>query len=156
MKFTLLNVGKTDKDIEKLNSEYIKRINKYIHFWHDFVILSKSTNKLSPSEVKKLEGEIIRKKINKADYIILLDEKGVQLTSTDFAGFIQKIMGSGKKNIVFITGGAYGFSDSLYNIADMKLSLSQMTTTHQLIRLFFTEQLYRALTIIKGHPYHND
>lgn len=156
MKITLLNVGKTDsKALETLNAEYIKRINRFIAFEHKFVIPPKNISKYKPEQVKKLEGELILKNSTEADLIILLDEKGAEYTSVEFSGFIQKIMNRGIRSVYFVTGGAYGFSSEVYEKASQKLSFSRMTTTHQLIRLMFSEQLYRAFTIIKGHPYHN-
>ncbi len=157
MKITALHVGKTDnKYLEVLIQDYIPRINRHVNFGHDFVMVSKSTAKLKPEEVKKIEGEGILKKMSQADYIILLDEHGKQYSSVSFANHLQKLMNCGYKNIYFITGGAFGFSKEVRDKANELLSLSSMTTTHQLIRLFFTEQIYRAITILHNHPYHNE
>ncbi len=156
MNISLLNVGKTDnKALELLIDDYIKRINRFVKYKHDFIIPPKNIGKLKPEQVKKLEGELILKYCFDTDYIILLDEKGESYTSVEFSNFIQKTMNKGYKSIVFVTGGAYGFSQPVYQRANEMISFSKMTTTHQLIRLFFSEQLYRAFTIIKGHPYHN-
>jgi 23S rRNA (pseudouridine1915-N3)-methyltransferase len=156
MKLTLLCVGKTDnKHLENLLSEYTKRLSKFIRFQIEYIV-PRNTSKLQPNEMKRAEGSFILQKTEKADFIVLLDEQGVTYTSQQFAKQLQKYMNAGYRHIVFVVGGAYGFSDEVYNKADAKLSLSKMTTTHQLIRLFFTEQLYRAFTILKGHPYHNN
>jgi len=157
MKITALHVGKTDdKNLEALIQEYIPRIKRYVNFWHDFVTVSKNTGKLKPEEIKKIEGELLLKKMSIADYVILLDEHGRQYTSISFSTHLQKLMNTGYKNIFFVSGGAYGFSDDVKMKANEFLSLSSLTTTHQLVRLFFTEQLYRAITILNNHPYHNE
>lgn len=156
MKITLLNVGKTDsKSLESLIKDYIIRTNRFISLTHEFVLPPKNIGKFKPEQVKKTEGELILKYFTPSDFVILLDEKGTEYTSVEFAGFIQKSMNKGFKNIIFVIGGAYGFSEAVYQRANHKVSFSKMTTTHQLIRLIFSEQLYRAFTIIKGHPYHN-
>ena len=157
MKFTLLNVGKTDNaNLKNLVGEYSVRINRFVPFQQDFITPSKNISKMKPDEVKRAEGELILKKADNADCLILLDEKGKQFSSLDFAQYLQKLLNSGMKNLMFVSGGAYGFSPAVYQRANDKISLSQMTTTHQLIRLIFTEQLYRAFTIINNHPYHNE
>jgi 23S rRNA (pseudouridine1915-N3)-methyltransferase len=157
MKITALHVGKTEnKSLEGLIQEYMPRINRYINFWHDFVMVPKNTGKLKPTDVKKTEGELILKKLESADYVILLDEHGKHYTSSAFAGHMQQLMNIGYKNIFFVTGGAYGFSDEVKKRGNELISFSSFTTTHQLIRLFFTEQLYRAFTILNNHPYHNE
>lgn len=157
MKMCLLNVGKTDnKFLESLNADYIARINHFISFTHDFIIPPKNIKKYKPSQVKKIEGDLILKKCSEADYMILLDENGKEFSSVEYSKFIQKTMNRGCRNVIFVTGGAYGFSEEVYSRADEKISMSKMTTTHQLIRLLFSEQLYRAFTIINNHPYHNE
>lgn len=156
MNISLLNVGKTDsKELEVLIEDYTKRINRFVTFKYDFIITPKNIGKYKPEQVKIIEGDLILKRFSNSDYIILLDEKGKSFTSVEYSNFIQKTMNKGFRNIVFVTGGAYGFSQAVYDRADEIISFSKMTTTHQLIRLFFSEQLYRAFTIIKGHPYHN-
>ncbi len=156
MKITLLNVGKTEsKCLNELIDDYIVRINRFVGFKFEFIQAPKNIGKLKPEQVKKLEGELILKKSMPADYIILLDEGGKQFNSVGFSEFMQKKMNRGIGHLLFVTGGAYGFSKEVYDRCNEKLSLSSMTTTHQLIRLLFTEQLYRAFTIIHGHPYHN-
>jgi 23S rRNA (pseudouridine1915-N3)-methyltransferase len=156
MKITALHVGKTDnKNLEALIQEYIPRINRHIQFGQEFVVVPKALSKLKPEELKKAETNLLMKKLTDADYIVLLDERGKQYSSTAFADFLQKLMNSGVKSVFFVSGGAYGFSKEMYEKSNDLLSLSAMTTTHQLIRLFFTEQLYRAITILNNHPYHN-
>ena len=157
MKIILLNTGKTDSnELNKLISIYEKRLSRFLPFEIQYVQTPKNAGRIKPAELKRQEGELLLQKINDADYIILLDEKGKQFTSNEFAQFLQGQMNKGIKKIIFISGGAYGFSEELYQKAHVKLSISKMTTTHQLIRLFFTEQLYRAFTIINNHPYHNN
>ena len=157
MKITLICVGKTDSNnLEAMLSDYAKRINKFIDFKLDCIIPPKNRSKLQPLDVKKAEGELILKKIERASYLILLDEKGKRYTSINFANQVQKYMNTGCKHLYFIVGGAFGFSEAVYKAADGKLSLSDMTTTHQLIRLFFSEQIYRAFAILNRHPYHNE
>ncbi len=157
MKVVFLNVGKTgSNELKRLIEDYEKRLSKYIPFEIQYTQVIKNAGKLKPFELKKLEGEFLLRKMVDADFIILLDEKGIEYTSGEFAQFLQGQMNKGLKKIMFITGGVYGFSEEIYKKADARLSLSKMTTTHQLARLFFTEQLYRAMTILKGHPYHNN
>lgn len=157
MKLTLLNVGKTDNvHLNKLIEDYSIRINRFVSFQHDFVLPPRNISKLKPEDVKRVEGELLLKKLEYADYAVLLDERGKHFSSTDFAQFLQKVFNSGPKNIFFVTGGAFGFSPAVYQNVNNMISLSAMTTTHQLVRLMFTEQLYRAFTIMNNHPYHNE
>jgi 23S rRNA (pseudouridine1915-N3)-methyltransferase len=157
MKISLLNVGKTENGhLQSLIDDYCVRINRFASFQFDFILPSKNNSKLTPDEVKKSEGEMILKKLENVDCVILLDEKGKQFTSVAFAQYLQRIFNSAPKKITFVTGGAYGFSQPVYNRANEMISLSSMTTTHQLVRLVFAEQIYRAFTIIKNHPYHNE
>jgi 23S rRNA (pseudouridine1915-N3)-methyltransferase len=157
MNIILLNTGKTESDsLKKMLEEYASRINHFVNFSVENVLQPNTVGKFKAEEVKRIEGDLLLKKLTKADYIILLDEKGKKYNSVNFARFLQKLFNSGIKNIYFVTGGAYGFSAQVYEKANELLSISDMTTTHQLIRLFFTEQLYRALTIINNHPYHNE
>lgn len=157
MKLTLLNIGKTDTTCmrEGIN-DYSKRINHFIDFSVVDLAVKKVSKKESPQQLLKREGEILEKALKKSQIIVLLDEKGREYSSRDFAGWLEKMMNQGVKQISFVTGGAYGFSKDLYKVADYKFSLSKMTFTHQMVRLLFAEQLYRAFTIIKGIPYHND
>jgi 23S rRNA (pseudouridine1915-N3)-methyltransferase len=157
MKLTLLNVGKTESVyLEKLIEDYSVRINRFIPFQQDFTLPPKNISRLKPDEVKKTEGELLLKKLESYDYVILLDEKGKQFSSATFAQYLQKTFNAAPKKIAFVTGGAYGFAPAVYNRSNDMISLSAMTTTHQLVRLYFTEQLYRAFTIISNHPYHNE
>jgi len=157
LKIKLLVVGKTDEiALSELINKFEKRIKSFVGF--DLQILPdiKNTKNLSGKEQKSKEGQIILSKLHPSDRVILLDEKGKEMPSVEFAGFLQKNMNSGIKNLVFIIGGPYGFSQAVYQRAKQKISLSQMTFSHQLIRLIFLEQLYRAFSIIHHHPYHNE
>lgn len=156
MKIELWVVGKTAfKYLEEGISVYEKRLKHYVHF--DLVVLPDIKNPpLSTEALKTKEGELILAKLTKDDYLILLDEKGKQMTSMDFSSFIEQQQVNAVKRIVFQIGGAFGFSDAVYARANRELSLSKMTFSHQMIRLFFVEQLYRAFTIIKGEKYHNE
>ena len=157
MKITFLTFGKSNFPFVKEGMElYEKRISHFVQYERVEINALNNTNSLSKKEIKEKEGEAILKKIHPSDEVILLDEKGQRFTSLKWAEFIGKRLDSGSKNLVFVTGGAYGFSPQVYERADSKLSLSDMTFSHQIIRLFFCEQLYRALTIIKGIPYHNE
>lgn len=155
MKIKLIVVGKTDDGyIKKGVEEYVKRLKHYIQF--EIIVINdvKTGKKTNETIQKQLESELIISKIEKSDYIILLDEKGVEYNSVEFSSFIQKRMNSGM-NIVFIVGGPFGFSDTLYEIANSKIALSRLTFSHQMVRLFFTEQLYRSFTILRGEKYHH-
>jgi 23S rRNA (pseudouridine1915-N3)-methyltransferase len=155
MEIKLVVVGKTkNKELISLVGNYIKRIN----FFNKFQIIevnSVKTKKNNSDEIKKIECENILKKIKKNDLFFLLDEKGKNYNSREFADFL-KVRFQESKTIVFVIGGAFGFSKDLYNKSKGLISLSKMTFSHQIIRLFFTEQLYRAFTILNNHPYHND
>ena len=155
MQIKLIVVGKTkNKELIILIEKYVKRIN----FFNNFKIIevnSSKTKKNNASEIKKFESENILKKIKKNDLLFLLDEKGKNYDSRKFAEFL-KIKFQESKTIVFVIGGAFGFSKDLYCKSVGLISLSRMTFSHQIIRLFFTEQLYRAFTILNNHPYHND
>jgi 23S rRNA (pseudouridine1915-N3)-methyltransferase len=156
MKVKLLMVGKTkEKYINEGFSLYKKRISHYLAFEEHSIDGLKKTKNLSPSEVKTLEAEMILKNLKPNDTVVLLDENGNVLSSTGFADFLQQQMVAGKKQLVFIIGGAYGFAEEVYKRADHKISLSKMTFSHQIIRLIFAEQFYRAMTILKNEPYHN-
>lgn len=156
MKITLIALGKTDnKNLELLMSDYIKRLGFYISFEKVIIPDIKNAKNLSENLQKKAEGEEILKKVSTSDHLILLDEEGKTYSSIDFAEFLQKKMNSGLRNLIFVIGGPYGFSEEVYERANSKLSLSSMTFSHQMVRLFFIEQLYRAFTIIKNEPYHH-
>lgn len=157
MKITLLQTGKTtDKNILELVDLYANRIRKYTAF--DIVTLPeiKNTKNMPVAEQKAKEGSRILQTITDDDYVILLDERGKEQKTMEFSGALEKMFFLPKKRIVFVIGGPWGFSDSVYSRADNKMSLSKMTFPHQLVRLLFLEQLYRAFTIIKGEPYHHE
>jgi len=155
VKIVFLNIGLTDsKNLLTLVNDYESRIIRFVNFQIEYIVPPRSFGKLKPTALKRAEGELILKKIESGSRVILLDEAGKQFSSQEFAHYLQRELMN--KTIYFVTGGAYGFSDEVYSRADEKISLSNMTTTHQLIRLFFTEQLYRAFTILKNHPYHNE
>lgn len=157
MNIELVVVGKTDmKEVEALVTMYSKRINHYVKFAITTLADVRNTRKLSEAEQKRLEGEQILKLINDSDHLMLLDEYGAELRSIEFADMLQRRMSAGTKRLVFVIGGPYGFSDAVYQRANSKLSLSKMTFSHQIVRAIFTEQLYRAFTILKNEPYHHE
>lgn len=157
MKITLLTVGKTeDKYLKEGIDIYLKRLKHYIPFQILELPELKNTKSLSKDQQKNKEAELIFKNIQSTDHVILLDENGMELTSKKFSVYLNKKMVGGQQHLVFIIGGPYGFSEEVYNRSNDTLSLSQMTFSHQMIRLFFTEQLYRAYTILKGEPYHHE
>jgi 23S rRNA (pseudouridine1915-N3)-methyltransferase len=157
MKITFLTIGKTEDNYIKEGIEkYIKRLKHYIKFEMIEIPELKNTKSLSEDQQKIKEAELISKNLINTDYIILLDERGIELSSTQFAGSLNKKMLSSVQHVVFIVGGPYGFDNSLLTKANEKLSLSKMTFSHQMVRLFFVEQLYRAFTILKGEPYHHE
>lgn len=156
MKITFLTVGKTEDAYLKDGIEkYIKRLKHYTKLVIVEIDELKNTKALSQEQQKAKEAELILKKITSTDHVILLDEKGMELSSQQFAGYIDKKAIGAVNSLVFIVGGPYGFDASVYARANDKLSLSAMTFSHQMVRLFFIEQLYRAYTIIKGEPYHH-
>jgi len=157
MKITLLTVGKTtSSNLIKLQEDYQNRLKFYIPFELVVIPEMKNTKNLSVSEQVEKEADLILKQLEPNDEIILLDEKGKQFTSVRFSEFISKKMLSSIKRTVFVVGGPYGFSERVYNRANSMVSLSAMTFSHQMIRLIFVEQLYRAMTILKGEPYHHE
>lgn len=156
MKITLLAIGKTDnKHLLSLMEDYSKRLGFYISFEWEIIPDIKKAKNMSESLQKKAEGDEILKRIISSDTLILLDEKGKTYTSEKFSEYLQKKMNSGLKNLVFVIGGPYGFSEEIYDRANGKISLSSMTFSHQMVRLFFIEQLYRAFTILRNEPYHH-
>ena len=156
MKIIFLVVGKTNESwLNAGIAEYQKRLQYYASFSLD-VVADVKAGKRSADELKKLEGEAIFYALEPTDKVILLDENGAQHTSRQFAAEMQKWMNAAPKRLVFVVGGAFGFADEVLQRAEGKLSLSKMTLTHQMIRPFFVEQLYRAFTILKGEKYHND
>jgi len=156
MKITFLSVGKTEDAYLKDGIEkYVKRLKHYTKLAIIEIDELKNTKALTQEQQKTKEAELILKKITPTDHVILLDEKGMELTSQQFAAWIDKKNIGSVSSLVFIVGGPYGFDASVYARANDKLSLSAMTFSHQMVRLFFIEQLYRAYTIIKGEPYHH-
>lgn len=157
MRINLVCMGKTDdKEIANLVKYYQNRLPKYWNFEVLEIADVKNAKNLSPDLVKKEEGKLFLNLIENSDTVVLLDEKGKQFTSREFATKIDTWMSSSVKKVVIIVGGAYGFSAEMYERANEKMSLSKMTFTHQMIRLFFVEQIYRADQILQGKPYHND
>ncbi len=157
MKITLLLTGKTDqKYLAEGISNYAKRIKAYINFNIITIPANKKHNSLQAEQRKEKEGQFIIPHMQKSDFCVLLDERGKKLDSKAFAKFMEERMNRSTKSLLFIVGGAWGFSNEVYEKAHMKLSLSPMTFSHQLTRLIFMEQLYRAFTIIHNQPYHND
>jgi 23S rRNA (pseudouridine1915-N3)-methyltransferase len=157
MKIKLLAIGKTDdKNLQTLIETYQKRLKHYINFELEIIPDIKNVKNLSESQQKEKEGELILKKLTSTDALILLDEKGKEFRSINFSTYLQKKMNSGIKQLVFVIGGPYGFSDSIYKKSADKISLSKMTFSHQMIRLFVVEQIYRAFTILKNEPYHHE
>ncbi len=156
MTIKLLAIGKTDSNtLQQLISEYKNRLKHYIRFELETIPDIKNVKNLSELHQKEKEGEYILKKMSPTDILILLDENGKQFSSIDFSKYLQKKMNSGIKQLVFVIGGPYGFSDAVYEKAQGKISLSKMTFSHQMVRLFFAEQLYRAFTILANEPYHH-
>jgi len=157
MKIALLQIGKTsEKYISEGVAEYSGRIRKYTGFEIITIPDLKFTKNIPVPEQKLKEGNKICKMLYPEDWVVLLDEKGKELSTIEFSEQLNKIFLLSRKRIVFVVGGPYGFSAEVYNRADMKLSMSRMTFSHQLVRLLFTEQLYRVLTVIKGDPYHHE
>jgi 23S rRNA (pseudouridine1915-N3)-methyltransferase len=156
MKIKLIAIGKTDsKDLQPLIEEYSKRLSFYVSFNFEIIPDIKNAKNLSKKQQKIAEGNELLKRIEKSDTIIILDEKGKTFSSVEFSVFLQKKMNSGLKNLIFIIGGPYGFSEEIYQRANTKISLSTMTFSHQMVRLFFIEQLYRGFTILRNEPYHH-
>ena len=157
MNIELIVVGKTDmKEVEALVAMYTKRLNHYVKFAITPLADVRNTKNLSAAEQKRMEGEAILRLVTDSDHLMLLDEHGLELRSIEFADLLQKRMSAGTKRLVFVIGGPYGFSDAVYQRANSKLSLSKMTFSHQIVRAIFTEQLYRAFTILKNEPYHHE
>jgi len=156
MKAILLLIGKTDeKYLNEGISKYKTRISRYMPFEMDIIPDLKNSKNLPETQQKQKEGELLLKKIQPGDFVVLLDENGKHRSSVDFASWLNSIFIMSYKRIVFIIGGPYGFSQDVYKTANSKISLSKMTYSHQMVRLIFTEQFYRAHTILKGEPYHH-
>ena len=157
MNIELIVVGKTDsKEVNALVENYTKRINFYNKFNITYLPDIRNSKNLSESQQKTAEGEAILRLIDDSDRVVLLDEKGSEFRSVEYAEWLQKRMNSGIRRLVFVIGGPYGFSDAVYQRANSKISLSKMTFSHQIVRAIFTEQLYRAFTILKNEPYHHE
>lgn len=157
MNIKLLAIGKTDnKALQSLIDDYTRRLSFYIKFELDIIPDIKNAKNLSEPQQKEKEGELILAKIGATDQLILLDENGKTFSSVGFSAELQKKMNSGVKTLVFVIGGPYGFSDAVYAKAQGRISLSAMTFSHQMVRLFFIEQVYRAFTILRGEPYHHN
>lgn len=157
MKITLLTVGRTDKDWVRQGLDiYVSRLKHYIPFAMLEIPELKNVSSLTKDQIKTREGELILKNIRPTDDVILLDERGRQYTSVELARLLQDKISYVGKDIVFVIGGAYGFSEAVYSRADSKMSLSKMTFSHQMVRAIFAEQIYRAFAIMKGEPYHHE
>ncbi len=157
MKIVLVVVGKTSTPyISSAVEEYAKRVNRYVPFEIVTVPDLKTSKALSEDSQKQREGSAILAALQPGDHVVLLDERGREMTSREFSAEIDRRMIQGLKRLVYVVGGPYGFAKEVYDRADGKLSLSRMTFTHEMIRLFFTEQIYRAMTIMRGEPYHHD
>ncbi|MDF2156235.1 23S rRNA (pseudouridine(1915)-N(3))-methyltransferase RlmH [Algoriphagus sp. CAU 1675] len=157
MQIKVLAIGKTDHPaIEELIREYSNRLGHYIRFELEIIPDLKNTKSLSQTAQKEKEGELILKKLSPSDELILLDERGKSFSSLEFSEYLQKKMNSGLKQLIFVIGGPFGFSEAVYARCNGKISLSKMTFSHQMIRPFLTEQLYRAFTILRNEPYHHE
>lgn len=156
MNIKLIAIGKTDNNqLQMLIDDYQKRLSFYIKFDLEIIADIKNVKNLSELQQKEKEGELILSKITSTDHLILLDENGKNFSSLEFSEELQKKMNSGIKTLVFVIGGPYGFSEAVYQKAHSKISLSKMTFSHQMVRLFFIEQLYRGFTILRNEPYHH-
>lgn len=156
MQITVIAIGKTDSImLSQLIAVYGKRLSHYIKFEFNLIPDLKNSKNLSEKIQKEKEGELILNQIQPSDIVVLLDERGKQYSSTEFAQFLQKKMNSGIKKLILVIGGPYGFSDKVYQRSNDKLSLSRMTFSHQMVRLFLVEQVYRGFTILRNEPYHH-
>ena len=156
MTIKLLGIGKTDDPaLQELTDVYVKRLQFYNKFEQELIPDLKKVKNLDENQQKQKEGELLLSKIASSDFVVLLDERGKQYTSVEFSEFLQKRLNSGVKQLIFVIGGPYGFSPEVYARADSKISLSKMTFSHQMVRLFFVEQLYRGFTILRNEPYHH-
>lgn len=157
MNIKLIAIGKTDQEYLKEGiGIFEKRLKHYINFEIKIIPDLKNAASLGKEQQKNEEGKLILKESQNTDIIILLDEKGKSYTSMQFSKYLEQHMNNSVKNLIFVIGGPYGFSEEVYKRANGKISLSEMTFSHQMIRLFFVEQLYRAFTIMKGEPYHHE
>ena len=157
MQIELIVIGKTDsKEIESLVALYARRVNRYCKFGITVLPDVRNTRSLTVKQQRTAEGEALVRQFSEGDFVALLDERGEELRSVEFALWLQKRLNSGTKRLVVVIGGPYGFSDEVYRRADAKLSLSRMTFSHQIVRAIFAEQLYRAFTILRNEPYHHE
>ncbi|WP_370424735.1 23S rRNA (pseudouridine(1915)-N(3))-methyltransferase RlmH [Tenacibaculum dicentrarchi] len=157
MKIKLIAIGKTDdKNLMQLIGNYQNRLKHYVKFELEIIADIKNVKNLSESQQKEKEGELILAKLQATDQLVLLDDKGKDFTSIGFSQYLQKKMNSGIKQLVLVIGGPYGFSDAIYKKSTGKISLSKMTFSHQMIRLFIVEQIYRGFTILRNEPYHHE
>ncbi len=157
MKIELMVIGRTAaRYLQEGIDGYVKRLSHYVPFELKCLPDIKTVKSLTEERQKELEGEVFLSQLAPGDFLVLLDERGKELTSRDFAAYIDRKMLTVPKRMIFVIGGPYGFSKEVYSRADDKLSLSKMTFSHEMVRLFFTEQLYRAMTILRGEPYHHD
>ncbi len=156
MTIKLIAIGKTDSaPLKQIIADYEARLKHYIKFEFEVILDIKNSKSLSKKQQKEKEGELILKKLKATDVLMLLDEGGKQFSSVEFSTYLQKKMNSGIKQLVLVIGGPYGFSEAVYHKAQGKISLSKMTFSHQMVRLFIIEQLYRGFTILKNEPYHH-
>lgn len=157
MKIKLIAIGKTDEAyLEEGIDKYLKRLKHYLPVEVIIIPNIKQGGKFTADNLKEAEGKLILQKVQDGDHLVLLDEKGKTFTSTEYANFLQKKLNSVSSNLIFVIGGAFGFSPAVYQRANEQISLSKMTFSHQMIRLFFVEQLYRGFTILRGEKYHHD
>ena len=157
MKTCLLVIGKTDAAfIREGIAEYEKRLMRYLPYEMKILPDAKNARNMTENLQKEKEGELILEQLQAGDWVVLLDEKGKQYTSVGFADYLAQKMLMGIKRLVFVIGGPYGFAESVYQRTNEKISLSKMTFSHQMVRMIFTEQIYRAMTILKGEPYHHE
>lgn len=157
MNLSLLTVGKTDIQWVKEGLDvYVSRLRHYVPFTVTEIPELKKVSALTEAQIKEREGELILKQVGPADILILLDERGIQQRSVEFARWLEKQLNQGARNLFFVIGGAYGFSPAVYERANGQISLSPMTFSHQMVRTIFAEQLYRAFTILRGEPYHHE
>lgn len=157
MKLQFIVVGRTtDKRIEALIADYVARLGHYLPFELEVIPELKNTKSLTADVQKQREGELIKRSLRDGDYVVLLDEGGREFRSMEFAEYLQARQAAAARRLVFVVGGPYGFSPDIYALSREKVSLSRMTFSHQMVRLFFVEQCYRAMTILRGEPYHHE
>ena len=157
MKILFLVVGRTvDKRLTSLIDEYAERVKHYMPFDMEIVPELKNTKSLTAEQQKEREADLLKKQMREGDYVVLLDEGGKEFRSMEFASYLEKKQSQVARRLVFVVGGPYGFAPDIYALAKEKVSLSKMTFSHQMVRLFFVEQLYRAMTILRGEPYHHE